>query len=234
MDPRGVATPNGAYRTPGRAALAARIPFPSWRTLLAPLARAAGYVALVVVAIAAFNALGPALLETAGDVRMIPAVDQMQSALSLALLASPILLVVLIVRRVRPSWGGMRRWTKLVYVASLLVLQSGVVVAAEAAIFTDRGGLHLFGPSHLRSTLSPDLRTAHVYSPGGLRCGYDVFVSGPFSLTGKRVYEISRSTCLEPTPRVRWNPDGTVVLVDAAGQPLQSQPSPSFSFGGGC
>ena len=70
---------------------------------------------------------------------------------------------------------------------------------------------------------------------GGLKCGYDVFVSGPFSLTATRALTLSRATCLEPTPRVQWNANGSVGLVDGENEALESQSSPSFSFwGGGC
>jgi hypothetical protein len=190
---------------------------------------------LVVVAIALFNLLAPPIFETSPDVRFVPAVDLLEDALSIALLASPIFVAYLIARRVRPSWGGLRLWTKILYVGALVVVQSGVVIAGEMAIFSSRGGLRLFDPVYSSSAFSLDGRTAHVYTTGGLRCGYDVFVSGPFSLTGRRVLAVSRSTCVEPRPRLQWHPDGSVRLVDAANKPLESQPSPVFSlFGGGC
>lgn len=227
-------TPNGVYRTPGRATPPERIARPTLRTLLGPLGRTVGAVALVVTSIAVFHAIGPPLFGTSGAVRFIPSLERTQDALALALPFSLVGLLVLISRRVRPSWGGLRLSGKLLYVVSALLVQAGVVAAGEAAIFVSRGGLDLFGPSHLTSRLLPDGRTAHVYTRGGLRCGYDVFVSGPLALTATRGFEISRSTCLEPIPRVRSNPDGSLDLVDANDQPLESQPGSGFSFGGGC
>jgi hypothetical protein len=231
MEPHVSSTANGVYRTPGRAPAPERIAPPSFRTLLGPLARTVAAIALVAGAIAVFNALAPSLFGTSGAVRLIPSVDWIQNALSLAMPLALVALVVLVARRVRPSWGGLRLRGKLLYVTSILVVQAGVVVAAEAAVFFSRGGLHLFEPSHLSSTWLPDGRTAHVYTRGGLRCGYDVFVSGPLSLTATHAFEISRATCLEPTPRVRANPDGTLDLVDPSDQPLEPQSSPGFSFG---
>ena len=233
-DPDGLLTPNGVYRTPGRSAPPERIARPKLRTLLGPLGRTVAAVALVVTSVAVFDAIGPPLFGTSGTKRFIPSVDWTQSALALALPLSLVGLLVLIARRVRPSWGGLRLRGKVLYVVSALLVQAAVVFAGEAAIFFSRGGLDLFGPSHLTSRWLPDGRTAHVYTRGGLRCGYDVFVSGPLALTATRAFEISRSTCLEPVPRVRANPDGSLDLVDANDEPLEQQASPSFSFGGGC
>jgi hypothetical protein len=225
---------NGVYRTPGRAAPPERIARPKLRTLLGPVVRAVAAVALVVTSVAVFDAIGPAVFRTSGAVRFIPSVDWTQDGLALALPLSLIGLLVLIARRVRPSWGGLRFRGKVLYVVTALLVQAAVVVAGEAAMFYSRGGLHLFGPSHLTSRWLPDGRTAHVYTRGGLQCGYDVFVSGPLALTATHAFELSRSTCLEPVPRVRANPDGSLDLVDASDKPLESQASPSFSFGGGC
>ena len=233
MTPRAPAS--SVYRTPGRSTETPRIPRPSWRTLLGPLGHTAAYVTLAVVAVVLFNAVAPAVFGTSSDVRLIPSVDSLEDALFFTLPLSLVALIVLVVRRVRPSWGGMGLQSKIPYVVGLLVAQSIVVLAGAAAIWTSRGGLHLFEPTHLTSRWLPDGRTAHVYTVGGLRCGYDVFVSGPLALTASKTSAISRSTCLEPTPHVQLNPDGSVVLVDAANKPLESQPSPSFSlFFGGC
>lgn len=223
------------YRTPGRSADPERIARPSLRTLLGPLGRTLGAVAMAVTAIALFNALAPELFGTSGTVRFIPSVDYSQDALMLAMPLSLVALLFLVARRVRPSWGGLRLRAKIFYVATALVLQAAAVLAGEAAVFFSRGGLHLFEPSHLTSRWLPDGRTAHVYTRGGLRCGYDVFVSGPLSLTATRSFEIPRTTCLEPTPHVRANPDGTLDLVDRDDRPLEPQSSPGFSFlRGGC
>lgn len=236
MDPDVLPTPTGVYRTPGRAALGERIPPPSLRTLLAPLGRVVTFVALVVLGVAAFDALAPSLLGTSADVRFIPSVDHVEDALALVLPLSLVALLVLIARRVRPSWRGLGARGKIAYVASAIVFQVAVVGAGEAAIFFSRGGLHLFAPSHLTSRWLPDGRTAHVYSRGGLQCGYDVFVSAPLSLTATRAFQVSRASCVEPVPHVRDNPDGTLDLLGPDEKPLEPQASPSFTFGrlGGC
>ncbi len=233
-DPDGLSTANGVYRTPGRTVPPERIARPKLRTLLGPLARTLAAVGLAVTLVAVFDAIGPPLFGTSGTVRFIPSVDSMQDAVALALPLTLVALLVLITRRVRPSWGGLGLRGKVLYVLAALVAQAAVVVAGEAAIFFSRGGLDLFGPSHLTSRWLPDGRTAHVYTRGGLRCGYDVFVSAPLALTATRAFEVSRSTCLEPVPRVRANPDGSLDLVDANDRPLEPQASPGFSFGGGC
>ena len=211
------------YRTPGRSADPERIARPSLPTLLGPLGRTLGAVAVAVAAIALFNALAPEVFGTSDAVRLIPSVDYSQDAVALAMPLSLVVLLFLIARRVRPSWGGLRPRGKILYVAAALLLQAAAVLAGEAAVFFSRGGLHLFEPSHLTSRWLPDGRTAHVYTRGGLQCGYDVLVSGPLSLTATRSFEISRSTCLEPTPRVRAHPDGTLNLVDRDDRPASSR-----------
>lgn len=236
MKSQDLPTFNGVYRTPGRAVDEERIPPPSLRTLLAPLARAASYVAIAAGIVSVFACLAPPIFgtSTSGDLRFIPAVDTIENIVALLLPASLVLLVALIARRVRPSWRGLRSRTRVLYVTALLALQSAIVVAGEAAIFFSRGGLHLFEPTHLSSRWLPDGRTAHLYTRPGFSCGYDVFVSAPLSFTAQHAFQISRASCLEPQPHIRSNPDGTLDLVDDGDQPLESQPSPSFSFGGGC
>jgi hypothetical protein len=234
MDPHVQTAPDGIYRTPGRVSPPPRLPPPSWPTLLRPLRNTAMLAALVGVSVAFFQAIAPALLGTSDRVRLIPSIGMLEDALMLALPLTLVVLVVLVVRRVRPSWGGLRMRARLLYVTALLLAQSGVVVAAEAGIFSSRGGLRLFGPSHLASTWLPDGRTAHVYTRAGLACGYEVFVSSPLSLTATSRLELSRATCMEPRPTVHANPDGTIELRDSAGHPLEAQPSPTFSFFHGC
>jgi hypothetical protein len=223
--------PIGVYRTPGRSSPPERIAPPSLRTLFAPLARTALGVVVVVAAVAAWSALAPSLFLTSPGVRFVPSVDTFQDVLAIALPASVLVLLALVVQRVRPSWGGLRLRGKVAYVALVLAAQMALVVAGEAAMFFSRGGLQLFGPSHLTSRWLPDGRTAHVYTRGGLQCGYDVLVSEPLAFTATRSFTISRSTCLEPTPSVRANPDGTLDLVGPDDKPLEPQASPSFSFG---
>ncbi len=51
----------------------------------------------------------------------------------------------------------------------------------------------------------------------------------------KRQLHGGRTSCDEPLPAVRWNPSGSVDLVDRDGKSLESQATRSFlGWGGGC
>lgn len=228
-------TPNGIYRTPGRVPDAARIARPSWRTLLCPIARSSAWVFLTIAPLVLFNAwIVPTFLLGEHDGPFIPTFDFIQDGLALLALASPLVLTAFIVRRVRPSWRGLRLRTKILYVTALIMAQSAIVVAAEYALFESRGGLHLFAPI-LKATISAsDGRTAFIYDRG-LGCGYTVYVAQPYSLIMRPATSVSRSSCQEPLPSVQWKTDGSVGLVDSTGATLESQPSSwGFSWGGGC
>lgn len=225
-------TPNGVYRTPGRVLADAPLPLPSARTLLAPLAGAAGTVALVVAPVIVFHLVASAF-PLHGDVGFVPIFDHLQDTVMLLLPASLVVLLVVLVRRVAPSWLGMRLRTKVLYVAALLLVQSAIAIAGEATIFFVRGGLHLFEPTWKSSTFGPDGTSAHVYREG-FGCGYDVYVSQPLAITMKRELHVGRRSCDEPLPTVRWNANGTIDLVDRDGKALESQAAPAWSWGGGC
>lgn len=231
MDPR-LALPNGVYRTPGREPAAERIPRPSPRTLLAPLAQAGAFVLVAVAPLLLFNSwIVPTFFLTAKAPAQtfVPTFDFVQDGVALLLAASLVLLIALIVRRVRPSWRGLGIQRKVAYVTALVFAQSAVVMGAEYALFESRGGLNLFEP-HLERTFSaPDGRTAFLYREG-LGCGYHVHVAEPHALTMKEALHVSRQLCNEPLPTVRWEADGSVLLLDPAGAPLVSQPETGWAF----
>jgi hypothetical protein len=221
------------YRTPGRVTDVAPVRLPPWRALAAPLGRAVALVALLVAPILLFNAVSAPLLDSPREVRFVPMVDHVEDALALAIVGSLLVLVALIAQRVAPSWRGVRLRSKVVYVGALLVAQTTVVLAAETAVFFSRGGLHLFEGTLKSSAVAPDGRTAHVYG-GGASCAYEVFVAEPNALLMKRSLFVARKSCDEAIPRVRWNADRTVDLVDAAGTKLESESRGSLFGIGGC
>ena len=226
------ATANGVYRTPGRAGDPERIPLPSWRTLLAPLGRASAYVLLTVAPLLLFNAwIVPTFFVTAktGEQHFVPTFDFVQNGLALLMVASVVLLVVLIARRVRPSWRGLGLRSKVAYVLALVLAQSAVVVAAEYALFESRGGLHLFEPRLLQTFAAPDGRTGFLYREG-LGCGYHLYVADAYALTMTKALHVSRHSCDEPLPAIQWKADGSVGLVDPKGVPLESQPDTGFNI----
>ena len=229
-----VTTPNGVYRTPGRAVDALPIPLPSWRTLLAPLAAAVAGVTSLVVPVVLFNCLLLPSYRLPGETSLIPLFDHLQNGAMLLVPASLLLLLFVLVRRVAPSWRGLRLRTKALYVAGLLVVQALVASGGLATMFFARGGLHLFEPTWESSTFGPKGESAHIYREG-FGCGYDVYVSEPFAVTMKHQLHVGRKSCDEPLPSVRWNPSGSIDLVDRAGKPLESESTTSlFGWGGGC
>jgi hypothetical protein len=234
MSPGSVMTPNGVYRTPGRVIPAAPIPLPSARTLLAPLARAAGSVLLLVVPVVLLHLVIAPAFPLQGDTGFVPIFDQLENVVMLLLPASLLLVLFLVARRVAPSWRGMRLRTKVLYVGAVLLLQAVVAIAGEATIFFARGGLHLFEPTWKSSTFGPQGQSAHVYREG-FGCGYDVYVSEPLAITMKRKLHVGRKSCEAPLPSVRWNESGSIDLVDRDGKPLESEASGwFFLWGGGC
>lgn len=229
-----ITDPSRVYRTPGRIPDPVPIPLPSWRTLFAPLTTAVAGVTALVLAVLLVNCLLAPAYHLPGETAFIPLFDDMQDGIMILLPASLLLLVVVLVRRVAPSWQGLRRRTRVVYVAGLLMAQACVAFAGEATIFFARGGLHLFEPTWKSSTFGPKGESAHVYREG-LGCGYDVYVSEPLAITMKHQLHVGRKFCDEPLPSVRWNTSGSVDLVDGQGKLLESQASGSFlGWGGGC
>jgi hypothetical protein len=229
-----ITAPTGAYRTPGRILDPRPIPLPSWRTLLAPLTTAIAGVTVLVSPVLLFNCLLAPAYHLPGDTAFIPLFDHAQDGIMVLLPASLLLAVVALVRRVVPSWQGLCLRTRVAYVAGLLLVQGCVAFAGEATVFFVRGGLHLFEPTWKSSTFGPKGESAHVYREG-FGCGYDVYVSEPLAITMKHQLHVGRKSCDEPLPTVRWNPSGSVDLVDGEGKPLESQAAGSFfGWGGGC
>ncbi len=224
---------NGVYRTPGRAPDPTALPLPHWRTLSAPLVHGVMLVVALVVAVALFNVLAPAY-PSGADTRLVPLFDQLQDVAMLLVPGSFLLLLFTLVRRVVLSWAGMRGRMKVLYVASILVVQLMVAAGGLVAVVMLRGGIHLFEPTWKASFSGPGGRTAHLYREG-FGCGYEVYVSDAFAFTAKKQSHVGRRSCEEPLPSVRWNPSGAIDLVDRDGKPLESQASPPFLlWGGGC
>jgi hypothetical protein len=223
------------YRSPGRAAVPARIALPAWRTLLAPLARGALVVVALFAPLIAFDAWIVPRLEATGQ-RLIPAVEISQDVFgACAALASLGVLVAVLARRVVPSWQGMRRLVKVLYVALLVLAQMIVVVGAETGLFVSRGGLRLFEPTFVRSSNAPDGRVAYLYAGGLLGCALVVYVAPPYGLTMSPAAHIERNSCSQPEARVRWSRDGKPELVGPDGAQLESETLRGFLFGmGGC
>ena len=190
-------------------------------------------VVALVATVALFNALA-SVYPSAPDTRFIPIFDQLQDVAMLLVPGSLLLLIVTLVRRVVPSWAGMRGRFKVLYVASILLVQVMVAIGAIVAVIMLRGGIRLFEPTWKASFPGPDGRTAHLYREG-FGCGYEVYVSDAFAWTARKQSHVGRRSCEEPLPAVRWNPSGAVDLVDRDGKPLESQASPPFLlWGGGC
>ncbi len=228
-----MSTTNGVYRTPGREVADAPIASPSRRALLSPLGRAFAFVLLLTAPPIVFNLyLAAPVFRVPADGRFTPQLESIQDLIALLIVLSFGVLVHRIVRRVRPSWGGLRLHTKVVYVAALLVAQSAVVLGAELALFQSRGGLKLFEPTYRTSTRMPDGTTAHLYASG---CDYDVYVAEPFSPKMHRRLSISRSTCNGHAPRVHLKDDRGLELLGRDGKPLESDSKGWGWFGiGGC
>jgi hypothetical protein len=219
---------HGVYRSPGRTAeVVAR---PSWRLLLSPLGRAAGLVLVLTLPVLLLNGIESLL---PSGTRLVPMFEHSENAIAIALLGSPIVLGVLIARRVAPRWRALRCPARWAYVATLLLVQLGVVGAAEVAIFASGGGLHLFKPVYRSSASGPNGRTAHVYSGGLLGCTHDVYVSGPLSPTMTKTVSVNRSRCNERI-HVRWNQDASLQVVDEDGNVVESQPTDLHLFPLGC
>jgi hypothetical protein len=234
--PGALAPDNGVYRTAGRETVDAPIAPPSRGALFSPLGRGLAWVLLLVIPPLVFNMLvAEPVFGISKELRFRPGLEAIQDVLAWAIVLSLPLLVHRIVTRVRPVWTGLKAHTKVVYVVSLVLAQTVLLLGSELALMESRGGLPLWEP-HWRSTSAApaDSRTAYLFA-GGFGCSYDVFVAEPNSLLMKRKLTISRNSCQEPTPRVDWKDDGTVSLVDASGKPVEQQSSSwGFLWGGGC
>lgn len=224
------------YRIPGRAADSAEIPRPSTRRLLSPLGWGLAPLLALLAPLVAFNALfDPDASNGFRETRLVPALDTTQDIVTILMLATVLVTVGVLGRRVVPIWRGLGRWTRAAYVVAVLGLQTVAILGAETTVFFSRGGLHLFEPTLRGSTELADGRTAHVFASGLFGATYDVYVAERTALTMHKTLRVSRHELENVTPSVRANADGSLELVDAAGQRLESQsPSFVFPFGGGC
>ena len=230
------ASPQTVYRRPGRAADHPPIAVPSWRTLLRPFVWTSGLVIAVAALLVVLNGVVFPWFLTAGkldgaQLQLRPGVEAAESGVLFAMWGAPLLLVGLVVRFVRPSWLGLRLPRKIGYVVALLIMQCAVIAASELAVLASLGRLQLirFDPQLQATFSAPDGRTAYVFT-GGLTCAYRVRLAKPYSLTMREVLHITRSSCTEPPPAIRWNDDGSVDLVDPAGAPLLAEPDGSSLF----
>ena len=215
------ASPNGIYRTPGRAPDVLRAPGPSWRLLLSPAASATGLVLAIALPVLCFNVVRAVVLRASAGTRFVPALDLALDLLALSLLASPVWLGLMIAGRVAPYWSSLRPWGKISYVAALFTIELLVLVMAEASIVASRTGEQLFEPTLQSTSVAPDGRRAHVYRGGLLSCSYEVYVAPPFALTMTRQLSVPGRGCAGPVPHVRWSADRSVHLVDHAGRVIE-------------
>jgi hypothetical protein len=225
----GVTAP-AVYRTPGRTA-ELTLPRPSLRVLLQPLRWTAGLTLVVTALVVGSNGLAWLLLPN--GTRFVPMIELEQDAIMVGLLASPVLLGVLIARRVAPLWTALRWIERVGCVTALLLVQLFFVAASEAAVIASRGGIRLFEPTYQSSFLAPDGRSAHVYAGGLLGCTHEIWVSAPLSPTMTKARTVEGSPC-SARPHVRWNGDRSVELIDDAGNPIHSHSSGFLFFGRGC
>jgi len=169
-----------------------------------------------------------AWLFTTSNERFVPMLETAQDGLEIAIALSLFVVIAVWVRRVIPQWRGLRSWRKPVYVLALLVAQLVIIAGFEAAAISARGGIRIFEPHHVGTVIGENGKSAHVYKDSFLTCRYEVYVSGVLSPTMSREMTVARTTCQEPIPQAKWNDDtGRVDLVDADGNKLGSQSSPS-------
>lgn len=203
--------------------------------MLSPLGWGLTAIAALLAPIVAFNsAFDPDAGHAVRETRPIPAAENAEDVVMLLLLATIVVTIAVLVRRVVPIWQGLGRPMRALYVAALLALHIAATAGAEAAVFVSRGGLHLLEPELRGSTPLPDGRTAYVYADAFLGATYDVYVAERSSLVMRKRLHLSRHRLEATTPRVRENADGSLDLIDAAGQRLESQPLRPILFGGGC
>ncbi|MBX3191835.1 MAG: hypothetical protein KF819_32895 [Labilithrix sp.] len=223
------------YRVPGREAEPEPIPPPSGRRLVSPLGWGAAAITAIVGPLLVFNLLfDPDAGNGHRHARFVPAIETFEDVTMLVLLATTVVAVVVLVRRVVPIWGGLGRWARGFYVLAVVVLQALAIAGGEIAIFASRGGLHLFEPTLQGTTALPDGRSAHVYASGLFGTTYDVYVADRFAIVMHKRLSVSRGAHEKVVPTVRVRADGDLELVDAAGRALESQgfTLPLFGIGG--
>lgn len=211
------------------------MPPPSLRRLSSPLGWGFCAIGALVGPLVVLNALfDPDAAHGFRETRLVPAMETAEDVVMVLVLATIAVTVAVLVRRVVPIWQGLRRRTRALYVAALLAMQLAAAVGADAVVFVSRGGLHLFEPTLRGSTRLSDGRTAYVYADAFLGATYDVYVADRASLVMRKRLRVSRDHLEAATPRVRENADGSIDLLDASGERLESQPLRPIFFGGGC
>lgn len=225
---------DSVYRIPGRVLPGPPPPWPSSRTLAAPLLVASIGLAALLVPLLVFNLwLAPRYVLAPGT-SFVPGVDVVQDGAAWLLLGALPVALVLVAKRVVPQWRRFGLGARIGYVAAVVLVQLALVGGAEIALLESRGGLRLFEPTLVGSFTADDGRTAYVFRGGLLTSEFVVHVADKGSLLMTKQLVLERRNTAVP-PNVRWNADGSVVLVDDTGAVLEAQPSPPFlGWFGGC
>lgn len=95
------------------------------------------------------------------------------------------------------------------------------------------GSNFIFGSEWVSASTGPSRMSAHLYKNRFLGCNYDVYVAQSWAFTMQRRLKVSRHSCDDPRPFVRWRSDGEPELVDANGEVLESQQL-DIPLGRGC
>jgi hypothetical protein len=225
--------PASIYRLPGRRGVGPVIPAPALRTLAFPLVQSASAVAVLLLPLVAFNLWDR---HRVGADPWVPAVDIARNGLALAGLVSYLVLFVVLARRVVPTWSGMTPLRKVAYVASLLVLHSGVVVLGEGMVSWSGGGFRLFEPRLVAAARGPAGHQGFLYEEGLFGCTYTWYEAEPYALTMRSAGRVERKECSTPPPRLSWEGGSHLIVVGTNGAPLEAEsvPVPFFGWGGGC
>jgi hypothetical protein len=223
------------YRLPGRAPDSARVPAPSPRTLLRPLATAVAFATACIAPPALFQVGFVPGLVRGGD-RLVPSIDVAEDVLAVLACASFVLLLHGVARRVKGQWAGMPPVHRALYVAALLLANTFVLALEEGAFLASRGGIRLFEPRLVSSARGPSGSRAYLYEGGLFSCSYELYVSSGMSLTTHAVQGVRRNRCSIPPPQVRWDSEGSPRLFDAEGAPLSNEEGGGLQlfWGGGC
>jgi len=189
-----------------------------WRTILTALAGAAALDVALTALVLAIEGTQPAECWR----RWVPAMDRIQTAAMVLVLASVGLVALLLARRA----GSLREVPSALDAGQALVLVAGtglLVASCEGVCLAARA----FEPTREASVDGPGGRTAHLYAGGFWSCNYVVYVAEPGAMTMAEVTMIERERC-DGDYTVRWNDDGTLTIVDARGHAVADQPNSLF------
>jgi hypothetical protein len=153
--------------------------------------------------------------------RLMPELMWMAGASGLAIAASLLAAIALLVWKGRARMTGRRPLFKVLYSAASIVSQAVVAAALFGALFA--ANFHLFeGNYQGQKGDSPDgKRTAYLYGEG-LFCGYKIFVreAGETRLVE---HDSFTAACddLPAHPRLQWSPDSlSVSVTNPDGSPI--------------